>query len=78
MIKRILAACCWFVAVTWAYNYLGFYLGLPQLAGLVIAAAVGAFVGIDPAGVLWPDEACTVRDEAPVQAAESTTVASAT
>lgn len=52
VIKRIVAACCWFVVITWAYNYLGFF--------------------------LWPDPACTVRDEPPMQTAESTVAVSAT
>jgi hypothetical protein len=54
MVKRVAAAVFWFIAITWGYNYLGYYLGMPFLGGPVIAAAVSLFAGLDPLHVVWP------------------------
>lgn len=67
MVKRAVAASLWFVVITWAYNYLGYYLGMLFLAGPVIAAAVAAFVGLDPLHVIWPTMAKEAQSEPPPQ-----------
>lgn len=53
MVKRAAAAVFWFLAITWGYNYLGYYLGMPFLVGPVLAVAVSTFVGLDPLHVVW-------------------------
>jgi hypothetical protein len=53
MVKRAAAAVFWFLAITWGYNYLGYYLGMPFLGGPVLAVAVSTFVGLDPLQVVW-------------------------
>jgi hypothetical protein len=63
MTKRAAAALFWFVAITWAYNYVGFYLGTPPLIGPLAAAAVSAFVGLDPLHAVWSQGAKAPRSE---------------
>jgi hypothetical protein len=57
MVKRVVATVLWFVVITWGYNYLGYYLGLPFLGGPVIGTAVAAFVALDPMNAIWPRKA---------------------
>jgi len=66
MVKRIVASALWFVVTAWACNYLGYYFGLPFLAGPIIAAAAALFVGLDPFKAIWP------RPEAGVEPAHPT------
>jgi hypothetical protein len=63
MVKRFVAACCWFVTVTWAYNYLGYYLGLPFLGGPVLAALVSTLVWLDPLRMVWRRAASKAHPE---------------
>ena len=77
MAKRVVASSLWFVVITWGYNYLGFYLGLPFLAGPIIAATVAAFVGLDPIKAIWPRKAAEEPAE-PQQEPQATGILNAT
>jgi hypothetical protein len=65
MVKRVVASTLWFVVIAWGYDYLGYYLGLPFLAGPIIAATVAAFVGLDPMKAIWPRKAVQEPAEPP-------------
>ena len=54
MVKRIVSATLWFVAVGWGFNLLGLITGTPPIMGFAIGIAAGAFVGIDPMHLFWP------------------------
>lgn len=54
MVKRIASATIWFLAAGWALNYVTLLLGVPSIAGLVIAAAISALIALDPVHVVWP------------------------
>lgn len=77
MIKRTAAALFWFVTITWAYNYVGFYFSAPFLVGPLLAAAVSAFVGLDPLHVMWPRVRQEPHLEAPAHGAKTVTMPSA-
>ena len=48
MVKRVGSSLLWFVSIGWGMNLLAAFAGLPELPGLVGAAAVATFVGVDP------------------------------
>jgi hypothetical protein len=54
MTKRVAASVLWFVSPGWGMNFVAALLGAPQLPGLVLAAGVASFVGIDPLHLFWP------------------------
>ena len=54
MVKRIACSVLWFLAVGWGFNYLSAIMGASPVIDMAIAAAVGAFVGIDPLHLFWP------------------------
>jgi len=68
MVKRIAAAMLWFYVTWYAWNVFAWMLGLPELAGPVIAAAVAAFIAGDPMHRIWS------RTKATSQPAALTTV----
>jgi hypothetical protein len=53
MKKRVLAGLLWFYATWYAWNVLAAFLGLPELAGPVVAAAVAMLLAGDPFGRIW-------------------------
>lgn len=53
MVRRILAAVFWFVAIGAWYGFASFAFGLPQALGPVLAAAIALFVAVDPGHVIW-------------------------
>ncbi len=53
MVRRVLAAVFWFVAVVAWYGFASFAFGLPEAAGPVAAMAVAAFVATDPRHWIW-------------------------
>ena len=53
MVRRVLAAIFWFVAVGAWYGFASFAFGLPQALGPFVAVAIAALVAIDPAHVIW-------------------------
>ncbi len=53
MVRRVLAAIFWFVAIGAWYGFASFAFGLPQAFGPLVAVAVAAFVAVDPAHVIW-------------------------
>jgi hypothetical protein len=53
MVRRVLAAIFWFVAVSAWYGFAAFAFGLPEAAGPVVAIVVAAFVAVDPAHLIW-------------------------
>lgn len=64
MVKRIASAAIWFLAVGWALNYVTLMMGVPSIVGLGIAAAVSAFVGLDPLHLVWADGATSPKTAA--------------
>ena len=55
MVKRIASASLWFLAVGWGFNYLSAITGVSPVIGMAIAAALSAFVGLDPLHLFWPE-----------------------
>jgi len=53
MSKRILAGFLWFSAMWFGYEIVWSLFDVPRMIGPVIAAAVAAFVAIDPAARFW-------------------------
>jgi hypothetical protein len=53
MKKRILAGLLWFYVAWGFWSYLAAILGLPELAGPVVGAAVAMFIAGDPMGRIW-------------------------
>ena len=53
MVKRGAVTVLWFVSLSAASEYATLIAGVPTVVGLAIAAAVSAFVGLDPLHVLW-------------------------
>jgi hypothetical protein len=53
MIKRLVAAPLWFIAMGWGYALAAYFFGLPADGGLIVGALAAAFVFIDPTGALW-------------------------
>lgn len=57
MVKRALAVWLWFVAVACTYGLVAYASGLPNAIGPFLGVAVAAFVGLDPAHVIWTRQA---------------------
>jgi hypothetical protein len=77
MVKRIAASTLWFFAVCWGFNIVSAMTGFSPILGMAIAAAVGAFVGIDPLHLFWPVPAAlpvTRQTALPVSGAMQTQV----
>jgi hypothetical protein len=53
MVKRVGSSVLWFVSIGWGMNLLAVFAGLPELPGLVGAAALATFVGVDPLHLFW-------------------------
>lgn len=53
MVKRVAATVLWFISLSAAGEYATLIAGVPPVAGLVLASAVSAFVGLDPLHLLW-------------------------
>ena len=53
MSKRILAGLLWFGAMWFGYEIVWSLFDTPRMIGPIIAAAVAAFVAIDPAARFW-------------------------
>jgi hypothetical protein len=64
MKKRITASVLWFLVTWYAWNVLAWMLGLPELAGPVIAAAVAAFIAGDPMHLIWSRTKATAEPTA--------------
>lgn len=58
MVKRVAATFLWFISLSAASEYATLIAGVPPVLGLMVAGAVGAFVGLDPLHLLW-----SVRDD---------------
>jgi hypothetical protein len=54
MVKRVGSSLLWFVSAGWGMNLLATFAGLPEGPGLVAAAGLAAFVGLDPLQRFWP------------------------
>ncbi len=54
MVKRVASLGLWFIAVGWGLNLFAAVAGVSQVPGLAFAAAVAAFVGLDPLHLFWP------------------------
>jgi hypothetical protein len=59
MTKRLTAGVLWFLAAGWGLNYVSVLVGLEPSLGLILSAAVGTFVGLDPFHLLWSTVAVT-------------------
>ena len=53
MVKRILAAPLWFLAVWTIWSLVAYVVGLPFGGGAILGALVAAFIVLDPAGAIW-------------------------
>ena len=53
MLKRVLTGIFWFLAFGYMFQFAGAMYGFPPALGTVLALGIGAFMGIDPFGVLW-------------------------
>lgn len=60
MVKRLLAGILWFVATLWLFNFASALLGVPSIVGLLVAAAIGGFIGGDPLKLYWRTQRRTV------------------
>lgn len=54
MTKRAASALLWFTAMWVGYEIAWSLVGVPRVAGPIIAGAVAAFVALDPLGLFWP------------------------
>jgi hypothetical protein len=54
MVIRVVSAVLWFVAIGWAANFASAFVGLPSILGLMVAAAGGVLIAVDPLKQLWP------------------------
>jgi hypothetical protein len=54
MVKRLASVTIWFLSVGWAFNYVSAITGMSPILGIAVAAAVSAFVGLDPLHLIWP------------------------
>jgi hypothetical protein len=70
MVKRLASATLWFIVVGWGLNFVTLLLGLSEVIGLIVAAIVALFLGVDPMHLLWPER---VRVEEPGPARASAT-----
>lgn len=53
MVKRIVAAPLWFLAVWTIWSLVAYALALPFGAGAILGALAAAFILLDPTGALW-------------------------
>lgn len=67
MVKRVGSAALWFLAVGWGLNYVVAITDVSPVIAVTVAAAVSAFVGVDPLQFFWP-----ARDVSPVFPARET------
>ena len=77
MVKRIAGSALWFFAVCWGFNIVSAMTGFSPILGMAIAAAVGAFVVVDPLHLFWPERAAlpaTRQTALPVSGALQTQV----
>ena len=54
MVKRVACAVLWFLAVGWGLNFVVAITGVSPIIAMAVAAAVGAFVALDPLHLFWP------------------------
>ena len=74
MVKRVGSAVLWFFAVAWGWNYIAMLSGAPSIFGLLLGAAVGAFVWADPLHRLWPVTQNAPARRSPAPAAMSAAI----
>ena len=53
MAKRIASAVLWFLAVAYAWNILATVVGISDTPAILLGAAVGLFIGMDPMHRIW-------------------------
>ena len=53
MSKRLLSGAAWFVVIPWVWNYAAWMLGVPEVLGPIMGAAIGLFVVVDPWRLIW-------------------------
>ena len=63
MVKRIASTALWFIASGWGLNYVALLVGIPEVAGQLIAAGLAAFVGYDPFHWFWPERSGVTESE---------------
>jgi hypothetical protein len=63
MVKRVVSAALWFLAVGSGFEYVTMITGLSSIVGVVVAASVSAFFGLDPLHIIWtkPDASSVSR-----------------
>ena len=63
MFKKLLVAALWFVSVSMMYSLCSYVAGgLPSGGGLVLGLLVGAFIIMDPSGILFDRKPPTAAD----------------
>jgi hypothetical protein len=67
MSKRAAASLLWFAAILVGYEIAWSLTGIPRAFGPIIATAVSAFVGVDPARLFWPRPATSDRTIMPTE-----------
>jgi hypothetical protein len=65
MVKRIASAVLWFLAIAWGFNYISLMTGAPAIIGLLLGAAIGSFVVIDPFHLIWSQRIAPPGSPAP-------------
>ena len=53
MAKRIASAVLWFLAVAYAWNILATVVGISDTPAILLGAAAGLFIGMDPTHRIW-------------------------
>jgi hypothetical protein len=53
MLKRTVAGIFWFLSFAYLFQFADAMYGFPPALGMILALAIGVFMGIDPMGVLW-------------------------
>jgi hypothetical protein len=58
MFKKLFVAALWFVSVSMMYSLVSYVLGgLPPAGGYLLGVLVGAFIVMDPSGILFDRKA---------------------
>lgn len=67
MKKRVLAALLWFYTGWYGGAIVAHFLGISELLGPVLGAAIAAFVAGDPRGIIWGRRDAATPAEVPVE-----------
>lgn len=74
MLRRIGIAALWFVSSWMTYGLIAYFLGLPDGGGAIVGSLLGAFVFMDPTGLLWARSNLASTEPMPAQPTQQTDV----